>query len=241
VTFDIRQLITNYLTDHDLASVDLIAYQRRWPGTPTRMELRDQADLWSAQTEIADTLNNGPEIADTPNNRHPILLDVDTPPKQVMWERILADYTPSNHLSHIACAPPDGNKPPPGIQGAIAMRHHLITSTIFRLAIAHCFDADYSDRFHPGANDVTTCPCSSNPWSDHRPRRHTRQHVIFSCANHNAAWIKFIHGLSSLKQILQSKEFTVRLGNFLLKTNSTLLRPLPKPLPILRPGRDPPL
>jgi hypothetical protein len=59
VTFDIRQLITIYLTDHDSASVDLIAYQRRWPGTPTRTELREQADLWSAQVEIADTPNNG--------------------------------------------------------------------------------------------------------------------------------------------------------------------------------------
>jgi len=33
VTFDIQQLITNYLTDHDSASVDFITYQRRWPGT----------------------------------------------------------------------------------------------------------------------------------------------------------------------------------------------------------------
>jgi hypothetical protein len=121
------------------------------------------------------------------------------------------------------------------------MRHRLITSTLFRLAVAHCFDADYSDRFRPGAEDVTTCPCSSNPQSTHRPRRHTRQHVIFSCINHTIARRKHIRGLVSLKEILQSKEFTVRLGNFLLETNSTLLRPLPKPLPVLRPGRDPPL
>jgi hypothetical protein len=244
VTFDIRQLITSYLTDHELASVDFIAYQRRWPGTPTRMELREQADLWSAQAEIADTPNNGPEIADTPNNGHDghvTLLDNDTPPKQVTWEQILMDYTPSNHPSHIAYVPPEGNKPPPGIQGTIAMRHRLVTSTLFRLAIAHCFDADYSDRFHPNANDITICPCSSNPRSAHRPRRHTRQHIIFNCVDHIAARVKFIRGLSSLKQILQSKEFTVHLGNFLLETNSTLLRPLPKPLPVLHLGRDPPL
>jgi hypothetical protein len=185
--------------------------------------------------------NNGPEIAETPNNRHVTLPDDDTPPKQAMWEQILTDYTPSNHPSHIACAPPDGNKPPPGIQGAIAMRHRLVTSTIFRFAVAHCFDADYSDRFRPSADDITTCPCSSNSRPDHRPRRHTRHHVIFSCTNHHTARIKFIRGLSSLKQILQSKEFTVRLGDFLLETNSSLLRPLPKPLPVLRPGRDPPL
>ena len=110
----------NYLTDHNSASVDFIAYQRQWLGTPTQTELKDQADLWSAQTEIAETPNNRLEIADTPNNRQSNLLDDDTPPKQVMWEKILADYSPSNHPSHIACAPPDGNKPPPGIQGAIA-------------------------------------------------------------------------------------------------------------------------
>jgi hypothetical protein len=76
------------------------------------MELKDQVEQWSTQTEIADTSNNGQEIADTPNNGHPNLLDDDTPPKQVMWEKILADYSPSNHPSHIAYAPHDGNNPP---------------------------------------------------------------------------------------------------------------------------------
>jgi hypothetical protein len=85
------------------------------------MELRDQVELWSAQMEITDTSNNGLKIANTPNNRHINPLDDDTPPKQAMWEKILTDYTPSNHPSHIACMPPDGNKPPPGIQGTIAM------------------------------------------------------------------------------------------------------------------------
>ena len=61
------------------------------------------------------------EIANTPNNGQPSLLNDDTPPKQVMWEKILADYSPSNHPSQLTCAPPDGNKPPSGIQGAIAM------------------------------------------------------------------------------------------------------------------------
>jgi len=173
VTFDIRQLITNYLTDHDSASVDFIAYQRQWLGTPTWTELRDQAELWSAQMEIANTPNNGQKIADTPNNRHTNLLDDDTPPKQAMWEKILVDYTSSNHPSYIACMPPDGNKPPPGIQGAIAMRHRLITSTLFHFTVAHCFDADYSDHFRPGAEDVTICPCTSNPLSTHRPKRYT--------------------------------------------------------------------
>jgi hypothetical protein len=65
------------------------------------MELRDQVDLWSTQVEIADTPNNRPEIANTPNNGHANLLDDDTSPKQAMWEKILTDYTSSNHPSHI--------------------------------------------------------------------------------------------------------------------------------------------
>ena len=52
--------------------------------------------------EIANTSNNGPEIANTPNNGHANLLDNDTSPKQAMWEKILMDYTSSNHPSHIA-------------------------------------------------------------------------------------------------------------------------------------------
>jgi hypothetical protein len=131
VTYDIHSLLTNYLTDNDNASVDFITYQRQWPGTPTRTELWDQAEQWS---------NHQVEIADTPNNGHPItitVLDDNTPPKQAMWERVLADYTPSNHPSHIACAPPDGNKPPPGIRGAITLRNRLILSTIFRFVVAH--------------------------------------------------------------------------------------------------------
>jgi hypothetical protein len=136
------------------------------------MELRDQADLWSTQVEIADTSNNGLEIADTSNNWHTNPLNDDTPPKQVMWEKILADYTPSNHPSHIACMPSDGNNPPLGIQGAIAMRHRLITSTLFHFAVAHCFNADYLDHFRLSAEDVTTCPYANNPHHTHGPRLH---------------------------------------------------------------------
>jgi hypothetical protein len=72
------------------------------------MELKDQADLWSAQAETADTPNNGPEIADTPTNRCANLFNDDTPPKQAMWEKILMDYTPSDHPSHIVSPPRPG-------------------------------------------------------------------------------------------------------------------------------------
>ena len=133
--------------------------------------------------------------------------------------------------------------PPPGIQGAIAMQNWLITSTLFCFAVAHCFNVDYLDRFCPGVDDVTICPCANNPSIGLEPRvyRHMQQHVIFRCTNHSATWMKFIHEFSTLKQILQSKEFTIHLGNFLIETNSTLLCLLPKPLPVLWPGHDLPL
>jgi hypothetical protein len=69
----------NYLIDHDSASIDFIVYQQQWLGTPTQMELKDQAVQWSAQMEIADTPNNWQKIADTPNNGHINPLYDDTP------------------------------------------------------------------------------------------------------------------------------------------------------------------
>ena len=73
MTFDIQDLITSYLTNHNTASIDLITYQQQWLGTPTRLELRNQAEQWSIQIEIAKTSNNG-----QPNPLN------NTPPKQVM-------------------------------------------------------------------------------------------------------------------------------------------------------------
>jgi len=159
-------------------------------------------------------------------------------PKVAMWACIRRDYTPSNHPSHIACTTPDGNKPPPAIQAAIAHRNRLISSTIFCLTIAHCFDADYSNRFQPGTNDPTECPCNSaHPLHPHAiPRCHTRQHVIFHCPLATTACAHHLQGLSSLAMILHLEEATAALCRFLEESNSSLLRPLL----VLQPGRDPP-
>jgi hypothetical protein len=157
-----------------------------------------------------------------------------------MWETILSDYSPSDHPSHIACAPSDGNKPPPAILGTIEHKNCLICSTIFRFAVAHCFDADYSDRFRPTANDTTICPCDRIPRPNPTRRpchaRHTRAHVIFHCPITQPQRLIHLYRLTSLHQIFRSKDDTLRLCAFLRDTSSTLLRPLP----ILRPGHDPP-
>jgi hypothetical protein len=149
--------------------------------------------------------------------------------------------------SPLACTAPDGNKPPPAIRAAIAHGNRLITSTIFRFAVAH-FDADYSDRFRPNAGDNTMCPCAHRPYQPgHNPsrrrqrptHRHTRNHVIFKCATTAASRTTHLQGLNTLPAILKSEEATKRLCCFLEVTNSSLMRPLP-PIPVLRPGHDPP-
>jgi hypothetical protein len=134
-------------------------------------------------------------------------------PKVAMWAQIQRDYTPFNHPSHIACTPPDSNKPPPAIRAAIAHRNCLISSTIFRFAVAHCFNADYSDRFKCSADDIMECLCNhTHPLTPHRlPRHHTRHHVLFHCPLTAASQTRHLQGLSSLPTILQSEEATAAL------------------------------
>ena len=74
-----------------------------------------------------------------------------TTPKDKMWAKIQVDYTLSNHPSYITYKPPKGNSLPPAIQAVVNFSNRLITSTIFRFAVSHCFDANYLDHF---------CPCA---------------------------------------------------------------------------------
>jgi hypothetical protein len=157
-----------------------------------------------------------------------------------MWTQIRVDYTPSPHLSHSACAPPDGNKPAPAIRAAIKARHYLVFATIPRLATGHCFDATYSERFWAGADDYTTCPCEFIPRASQvrgpRKAHHTKEYVIFHCPCYTQSRLTHLKGLSSLPAILRSEEYTARLCAFLIETNCSLLRPLTKPQEVLRPG-----
>jgi hypothetical protein len=172
----------------------------------------------------------------------PPLLD-DTHPKQAAWNTFLEDYTLSDHPSAAACTPP------PMISTALAFGNRVILSTIFRLITRHYFDTDYSDWFCPSANDNTQCPCArppahnpTQPWTLSRPTRqappcHMRCHVLFRCCLHNASQVKHFPGVSNLPTIFRSRDLTYSLCAFLAETNSTLLRLLP----VLHPGRDPPL
>jgi len=88
-------------------------------------------------------------------------LDLDTfEPKATMWGKIHTDYQPNPWPSYIACELPSDNTPPPAIQAAAKYNNRLISSTIFHWATNHSFDANYSDHFRQGADDLTLCPCA---------------------------------------------------------------------------------
>jgi hypothetical protein len=90
-------LLYTYLTAHPSAFIEICSCERAWLGSRHRVEIR----------RIATT-------------EKPLeITEVEMEPKVAMWARIQWDYTPSTHPSHIACAPPDSNKPPPTIRAAI--------------------------------------------------------------------------------------------------------------------------
>jgi hypothetical protein len=210
LTQDARTLMSNYCTVDESRTFALRYFDRAWPGTPPKAELQD---LMEKRDELPPRAT----------------------PKDEMWAKIRADYTPSNHPSYIACKPPKGNSLPPAIQAAVNSSNRLITSTVFRFAVSHCFDADYSDRFRPRADDITTCPCEHRPRGRTRPPhqvryRHTRHHVIFHCHLTASHRLNFPTGHLTLRGIFTSYDATSQLCKFLLASNSSLFRPLPKPL-----------
>jgi hypothetical protein len=148
-----------------------------------------------------------------------------------MWDKIQNNYIPSTHLSHIACTCPNGNKLPPAILTAVKAGSRLICLSIFRFALAHCFDANYSDRFHPRADNPTTCLCyhiprlnpTRTPWA----YRHTRNHIIFHCITTQTHHDTHLQNITSLANAFAMQQGTSQLCDFLRASNCTLLRPLP--------------
>ena len=76
----------------DTHTIDLNYYEQNWPGSLSKQ------DLWDMHEDLASLFQLPAGIADIT-------------PKEAMWAKIHQDYTLSNHPSHIACQPPDGNKP----------------------------------------------------------------------------------------------------------------------------------
>ena len=152
-----------------------------------------------------------------------------------MWKAIAADHIPSNHPSHAACTQPEGSSPPPTIITAVASCSRLVTSTIFRIATGHCFDATYLERFRAQANDYTICPCEHIPRrnTSYPPRRfmHTKEHVIFRCVITQPFRSRLLHGISSLCAAFRSIATATKLCEFLEDSKCSILCPIPVPRP----------
>ena len=143
-------------------------------------------------------------------------------PREQMWQNVKNEYVPISHPAALACQTPDNGKPVAAIRGAVKAHSRLVTSSIFRIATGHCFDAMYSQRFRPNANDTLNCPHAHS-----RPHLHTRHHILFQCANYARERRRFLPRPWRLNTILQSEDATEKLGLFLKASNCAILRPLP--------------
>ena len=143
-------------------------------------------------------------------------------PCEQMWQNVKNEYVPIIHPAALACQTPDNGKPVAAIRGAIKTHSRLITSSIIHIATGHCFDATYSQRFRPSANDTLTCPHTHS-----RPHLHTRHHILFQCSNYARERRRFLPRPWRLNMILQSEDATEKLGLFLKASNCSILRPLP--------------
>ena len=153
-------------------------------------------------------------------------------PRNTMWQKIQAEYVPISHPAALACQTPDNGKPVDAIKGSLTAHSRIITSAIPQLATGHCFDAEYSARFRPSADDNTTCPCSTPS----RTHLHTRHHVLFKCALYAHIRRKLMPRPWRLPVILQSRDASAKLSLFLRDSDCSLLRPLPTTPPRLPPS-----
>ena len=154
-------------------------------------------------------------------------------PREQMWQNVKNEYVPIIHPSALACQTPDNGKPVAAIRGAVKAHSRLVTSSIFRITTGHCFDATYSQRFRPSANDSLLCPHTHS-----QPHLHTRHHILFQCAYYARERRRYLPRPWRLTTILQSEDATEKLGLFLKASNCSILRPLPKltPSPTLMPN-----
>jgi len=221
---EIITLIGVYLQS-DSHTFNLHSTTPKWPGKPKPEELRSlDQELEAVTSQPLD----------------PSLLT----PRQAMWQQLHQDYCPNPHPAYIACSPPTDPNPPPAIRAAAASRSRLASATIFRWATGHSFDAEYSLRFRPGADDIITCPCADIPRSNPthprcNPYHHTKEHVLFRCICYAEQRRAHLGSITSLRVIFRSEELTEKLIKFALVTNISLLRPL-RPLHQRVPRPDPP-
>lgn len=105
--------------------------------------------------------------------------------QQVMddWRRDLSSLDRSSPAWR-SCEPPDGSSPLPFIRGVLSSRSRRLFSAAIQLPTRHSFDANYSAKFRPTADDNTTCPCSheEGPGGLRRPSKsYNINYILFRC------------------------------------------------------------
>jgi hypothetical protein len=141
-----------------------------------------------------------------------------------MWQKIKEEYTPIHHPSALACQTPDNGKPVAAIRGALKTHSRIITSSVIRIATGHCFDAHYSQRFWPQADDILNCP---HPHT--HSHLHTCHHILFQCPRYKRERRRLLTRPWRLSVTLQSEDASEKLGIFLKESNCSLLRPISLP------------
>jgi len=197
ITYDTRLRIAQYLDSDVTTSLSICTYHPTWPGAPTPQDRSMLTSLVEREAIDPEPIHN-------------------IPPKEAMWQRIRADYTPSNHPSTVACVPPQGNRLPPAMLATTSCKDRIVTCTIPRLITNHYFGADYSLRFRPNTGDNLYCPCGRRPRRRGR-RLHTKHHVIFECEDTLPFRLKHLrrHNLTTWESLFASEEATAHLCDFL--------------------------
>jgi len=130
---------------------------------------------------------------------------------------------PHHKPYHQSCTPPDSNRPPPFIRGALSRAARRLYTAAIQLTTGHAFTSTYSKRFRPTAGDNTTSLCSSH----NHHESHTARHVILHCTRVKAQRLTaFGTTHPSWNHIFTTYHGDYQLAEFLFLTQE-LLYPLP--------------
>ena len=157
---------------------------------------------------------------------------VETPPEPPSKIRMFTDWDESLPQSHdsrrrsVTFQTPSSDSPfPPFTLGVLSSRSRQLQSCAFQIFTRHAFEADYSDKFWPLANDNTICPHCDDE------QCFTIRHAIHECEGFRDIYPELI-GRRDISELLSSETGARRLCKFIHHTQC-LLRPLP-------PRNDPP-
>jgi hypothetical protein len=169
----ITDRLRTLLNDPSQRSVTFRWYSQSW--ACARTVKRDCAPHPPDPNNPAPHTLTGLAPAATPTPSNP-----PTNRKDEMYSDWHADYCARTHPEPYfqSCTPPDSNRPPPFIRGALSRGSRRLYTAAVQLTTGHAFTSTYSLRFRPSANDNTTCQCSDT--KSHR-ESHSARHVILYC------------------------------------------------------------